>query len=149
MPCAMTKVGAVRPCPARGTGPRRPSPRQRLAARLASIGVAVGLVGLGATPAWPSSPAAWKAYDQTARSACLKASRLLQPRLLGERIDVPVAEPSPSGITPLISAFLIEGVYPQAHPRGQRGRELCLFEQRTGRATVAEAEALDRPRRKP
>jgi hypothetical protein len=109
----------------------------------------MALLGLMATPVGASSPDAWRAYDQEVRSACLKASRLAQPRVLGERTDVPVADLTPSGGTLLISAVLLEGTDPQAHMGGRKGRELCLFEQRTRRATVADAEALDRPRRQP
>ena len=106
------------------------------------------LLGVAAPRAVASSPDAWRAYDQEVRTACLKASRLLQPRVLGERVDVPVAAPSPTGNTPLISALLLEGRYPQAHMGGQKGRELCLFEQRTRRASLAEADNLDKPRPK-
>ncbi len=109
----------------------------------------MALLGLMATPVGASSPAAWKAYEQEVRSACLKASRLAQPRVLGERVDVPVADLTPSGGTLLISAVLLEGTNPQSHMGGRKGRELCLFEQRTRQAKVAEAEALDRPRRQP
>jgi hypothetical protein len=112
------------------------------------MGLAVLLLGLAA-PAQASSPDAWAAYDRQVRAACRRASQLLQPKVLGERIDVPVADVSPSGNTALISALLLEGRYPQPHPRGQTGRELCLFEQRTRRATVAEAGYLARPRPKP
>jgi hypothetical protein len=58
----------------------------------------------------------------------------------GERIDVPVADRRPDGGTLLISALLLEG---------RQGRELCLFEQRTRRAIVAEAEYLERLRPRP
>ena len=103
------------------------------------------LLGMGAPRARASSPDAWRAYDGEVRRACQKASRLLQPRALGERIDVPVADVSSSGITLLISAILIAGRYPHAPMQGKTGRELCLFEQRTRQATVAPADQLDRP----
>ncbi|MEB3335751.1 MAG: hypothetical protein VKP70_12295 [Cyanobacteriota bacterium] len=127
----------------------RPARQDRLAAVLSPLGMAVVLLGPGAPPAGASSPEAWRAYDREVRSACLKATGLLQPRILGERIDVPVAEGSQSGNTLLISAFLVEGRYPQAHMGGKTGRDLCLFEQRTRRATVGGAEHLDRPRPTP
>ena len=132
------------------SAPRRispwwPEPRRRLAAGLTAVGSVVLLLGMGAPRAKASSPDAWRAYDGEVRRACLKASRLLQPRALGERIDVPVADVSSSGITLLISAILIAGRYPHAPMQGQTGRELCLFEQRTRRATVAPADQLDRP----
>lgn len=124
-------------------------PWGRLARGLVWAGGWVMVLGLMAPRAGASSPGAWRAYDQEVRLACLKASRLLQPRVLGERIDVPVADISPDGTTALISAFLLEGGFPQPHRGGQKGRELCLFEQRTRRATVAEAASLDRPRPRP
>jgi hypothetical protein len=114
--------------------PWRPEHRRRLAAGLAAVGSVVLLFGMGAPLARASSPDAWRAYDGEVRRACVKASRLLQPRALGERIDVPVADVSSSGITLSISAFLIAGRYPHAPMRGQMDRELCLFEQRTRRA---------------
>lgn len=109
----------------------------------------MALLGLMAAPVRASRPAAWRAYDLEVRSACLKASRLAQARVLGERIDVPVAGGTPTGSTLLISALLLQGTYPQAHMGGRKGRELCLFEQRIRRATVAEAEFLDGPRPNP
>jgi len=115
----------------------------------ANVVLGMALLGVMAAPVGASSPAAWRAYDQEVRSACLKASRLAQPRVLGGRIDVPVADGTPSGNTLLISALLLEGTYPQAHMGGRKGRDLCLFEQRTRRATVAEADALDGSRSNP
>jgi hypothetical protein len=107
------------------------------------------LLGLALPPALASSPAAWRDYDREVRAACLQASRLRQPRVLGERVDVPVADRTPDGGTLLISALLLEGRWSQPAPQGQTGRELCLFEQRTRRATVADADALAQPRPKP
>jgi hypothetical protein len=120
--------------------------------------LAVGWVRLGAgllclaalaSPALASSPDAWRAYDREVRTACLNATGLRQARVVGERVDVPVADLSLDGSTLLISALLLEGRFPQPHMGGQKGRELCLFEQRTRKATVATAESLDRPRPKP
>ena len=107
------------------------------------------LLGLALPPALASSPAAWRDYDREVRAACLQASRLRQARVLGERVDVPVADRTPDGGTLLISALLLEGRWSQPAPRGQTGRELCLFEQRTRRATVADADALAQPRPRP
>jgi len=103
------------------SAPRRLSPcqqklRGRLAAGLTAVGSVVLLSEMGKPRAKASSPDAWRAYDADLRKACLKTSRLLQPRALGERIDVPVADVSSSGITMLISAFLIAGRYPYACP---------------------------------
>jgi hypothetical protein len=116
---------------------------------LARAGGLLLLLGLALPPALASSPAAWRDYDREVRAACLQASRLRQARVLGERVDVPVADRTPDGGTLLISALLLEGRWSQPAPRGQTGRELCLFEQRTRRATVADADALAQPRAKP
>ena len=93
----------------RRISPWRQEPGRRLAAGLAAVGSVVLLLGMGAPRARASSPDAWRAYDAEVRRACQKASRLLLPRVLGERIDVPVADVSSSGITLLISAILIAG----------------------------------------
>jgi hypothetical protein len=132
----MPSLGTLlHPCPPR---PIRPASGWR---RLALAAV---LLAMAAPRAMASSPDAWKAYDQEVRSACQKASRLQQPKVLGKRVDVPVANVSPDGGTLLISALLMEGRHPQPHMQGHKGRELCLFEQRTRRATVGEADTLDR-----
>jgi len=126
---------------------QQPSSQGRRIAALAGLARLAGVVlllGVTAPRAGASSPDAWRAYDQEVRTACLKASRLSQTRVLGGRVDVPVADPPPA-FTPIISALLLEGRYPQPHMAGQKGRELCLFEQRTRRATVAEADNLDKP----
>jgi hypothetical protein len=118
------------------------------AAVLLSSGAALALL-TAAPRVLASSPEAWRAYDREVRTACLKASGLLQPRVLGDRVDVPAAPPDPNGITLILSAFLLEGRYPQAHMKGQMGRELCLFDQRTRKAFVGAAESLTKPRPKP
>ncbi|MFN9622063.1 MAG: hypothetical protein ACK587_04395 [Cyanobacteriota bacterium] len=118
------------------------------AAVLLSSGAA--LLVLSAAPrVAASSPEAWRAYDREVRTACLKASGLLQPRVMGDRVDVPAAPPDPNGITLIISALLLEGRYPQAHMKGQTGRELCLFDQRTRKAFVGPAGMLTLSRPKP
>ncbi len=114
--------------------------RKQPAPGVVPLGLAFLLLGPALPPAGASSPDAWRAYDREVRAACRKASRLEQPRMPGERIDVPVADRRPDGGTLLISALLLEG---------RQGRELCLFEQRTRRATVAEAEFLERLRPRP
>lgn len=81
-------------------------------------------------PARASSPEAWAAYDRQVRAACLRASGLKTVRILGQRIDL-----STLGL----STFLLEGVYPQPHMQRMQGRELCVYEQRSGRAEVTEA----------
>lgn len=84
-------------------------------------------------PALASSPEAWAAYDRQVRAACLRASGLKAVRILGRRLDLPSLG---------LSAFLIEGVAPQPHMQGTQVRELCVVEQRSGRAEVTEAKDL-------
>lgn len=119
--------------------PPRSAIGKRAGRGVAPLGLAL-LLGPLVPPAGASSPDAWRTYDLEVRAACRKASRLEQPRMPGERIDVPAADRTPDGGTLLISAVLLQG---------RKGRELCLYEQRTRRATVAEAEFLDRPRSRP
>ena len=40
------------------------------------------------------------------------------------------------------SAVILEGHYPQAHMKNQRGRELCLWQRSTQKASVTEADTL-------
>lgn len=94
----------------------------------------VGLAALlGAGPLQAASPEAWNRYDRQVRSACIAASGLAAVRIRGSRVDVPSLG---------LSSLLLEGRYPQAHMAGRRGLELCVFEQRSGRAAVAEADSL-------
>jgi hypothetical protein len=95
--------------------------------------LSLGLAALlGAGPLQASSPEAWKRYDRQVRSACVAASGLAAVRIRGSRIDFPSLG---------LSSLVLEGTYPQAHMAGRRGLELCVFEQRSGRAAVAEADA--------
>jgi hypothetical protein len=95
--------------------------------------LAVPLLG---SPALASSPAAWAAYDARVRAACRAATTLVGAVERGDRLDLP---------GPALSVFLLEGRYRQAHLQGQRGLELCVFEQSTGRASVVGADRLDGP----
>ncbi|MFN6132710.1 MAG: hypothetical protein ACK46L_07375 [Synechococcaceae cyanobacterium] len=115
----------------------RPLPASLAALLLGSLWSAVAL------PASASSPAAWKEYGQKVKSRCLAASSLKGAKPIGERLDLPA--PSPDGS--LISVLMLEGVAPQAFRQGARLRELCLYDQRSGQARVAEADALLAPRK--
>jgi hypothetical protein len=88
------------------------------------------------SPALASSPAAWAAYDARVRAACRAATTLMGAVERGDRLDLP---------GPALSVFLLEGRYRQAQLQGQRGLELCVFEQATGRASVVEADRLYGP----
>lgn len=88
------------------------------------------------TPAWASSPQAWAEHQRQVLKACTAASGLRQPRAAGERLDFN----RPDGSR--ISVLLIEGRYPQPHMAGRRGLELCLFDPRSRKASVADADRL-------
>ncbi len=95
-----------------------------------ALALALGLA-FGISPTQASSPAAWSSYDAKVRAACGAASRLSQPRVRGERLDLPDAG---------LSLLVLEGRYPQPHMQGKRGLEVCVFEKNSGRASVAEAD---------
>lgn len=101
------------------------------------------LLSAVALPASASSPAAWKEYGQRVQSRCLAASSLKGAKPIGERLDLP----APTAEGSLISVLMLEGVAPQAFRQGARLRELCLYDQRSGQARVAEADALLAPRK--
>ena len=94
-------------------------------------------------PALASSPAAWKEYGQKVQSRCLAASSLKGAKTLGERLDLP----APGGDGLMINVLLLEGIALQPFRNGARVRELCLYDQRSGQARVAEADALLAPRK--
>lgn len=88
---------------------------------------------MGGSTALASSPEAWKLYDRQVRSACVAASGHTAVRARGSRLDLPSLR---------LSSLLLEGRYPQAHMNGSLGLELCVFEQRSGRAAVTGADSL-------
>ena len=94
-----------------------------------------------ALPALASSPAAWEEYGQKVQGRCLAASSLKRVKPLGERLDLP----GPNGAGAMISALMLEGVAPRPFRKGARVRELCLYDQRSGGARLAEADALLAP----
>ena len=119
---------------------------QALRSALFSLVAAPGLVAptmaltlavpLLASPALASSPAAWAAYDARVRSACRAATTLVGAVERGDRLDL---------TGPALSVFLLEGRYRQPHMQGQRGLELCAYEQTSGRASVVGADRLYGP----
>lgn len=88
-------------------------------------------------PGRASSPQAWADYQRQVLKACTAASGLRQPRPAGDRIDVS----QPDGNR--TSVLLLEGRYPQPHMAGRRGLELCLYDPRSRRASVADADRLN------
>ena len=88
------------------------------------------------SPALASSLAAWAAYDARVRAACRAATTLVGAVERGDRLDLP---------GPALSVFLLEGRYRQPHMQGQRGLELCVYEQASSRAVVVGADRLYGP----
>lgn len=89
---------------------------------------------LSSTLAQASSAEAWKKSHETMAQACINASHLSKVRVLGDAIEY--------DDTTGFSALLLEGRYPQRHMQNRRGRELCLFQRSSGRASVSEADHL-------
>ncbi len=106
----------------------------RPGALLLVLALAAALIGAG--PAGASSPQAWQDYGQQVLKACRVASTLRAPRPAGERVDVNGRSGG------LVSALLLEGMYPQPHLAGRRGFELCLYDARSRKASVADANNL-------
>ncbi len=102
-----------------------PSPR---------LGSAVisALATISPLPALASSADAWAAHRQEVAAACLRASGLVDARLVGSVIAFDDSVGS--------SAALIAGRYPQAPIAGQEGLSLCLFDRRSRTAQAAPAD---------
>lgn len=84
-----------------------------------------------------SSNEAWQAHEKQVIASCQKASQLKQSKPLGGLIEYP----DELGLT----AVLMGGRYPQAQMKSQRGRELCLYDKKTGKAFISEADTISRP----
>ena len=98
------------------------------------IGAFLPTLLLSSTLAHASSEDAWKKSREVMVQACVNASHLSKVRVLGE----PIEYDDNTGY----SALLLEGRYPQQHMKNKRGRELCLFQRSSGRASVSEADKL-------
>ena len=83
-------------------------------------------------PTLASSADAWAAHRQQVAAACLRASGLVDARLVGSVIAFDDSVGS--------SAALIAGRYPQAPIAGQEGLSLCLFDRRSRTAQAAPAD---------
>ena len=112
-------------------------PRPMVSPLMASLLSALAL------PALASSPAAWKEYGQKVQSRCLAASALRGAKPMGERLDMP----GPNADGAMTSVLMLEGIAPQPFRKGARVRELCLYDQNSGQARVAEADSLLPPRK--
>ncbi|KOC89536.1 hypothetical protein [Winslowiella iniecta] len=93
------------------------------------------LAALGTSaPVLAASTESWHSADQRMKQACVKASGLKNARpvtrvmLFSDRVGY--------------SALVLQGTYPQKHMKNKRGRELCLYQRATSRASVTEADDL-------
>lgn len=99
-----------------------------------SIGILLPTLLLSSTLAHASSDEAWQKSREVMMQACVNASHLSKVKIAGE----PIEYDDNTGY----SALLLEGRYPQQHMKNRRGRELCLFQRSSGRASVSEADKL-------
>lgn len=96
--------------------------------------VVLPLLLLTVTQVHASSDEAWQKSRQVMTQACINASTLSKVRAVGDVMDFDDSVG--------YSALLLEGRYPQAQMKNRRGRELCLFQRSSGRASVSEADRL-------
>ena len=101
-----------------------------------SVAGAALVAAMAAAPAPAASPDAWKQHDKAVVKACTDASQLKGTKTLGK----PTLFSDDVGYT----ALLLQGRYPQKHMKNRLGRELCLFERKSGTAHVTEADAFGR-----
>ena len=98
------------------------------------IGALLPALLLSSTLAQASSEEAWQKSRQVMVQACINASHLSKVKVLGD----PIEYDDNIGY----SALLLEGRYPQPQMKNKRGRELCLFQRSSGRASISEADKL-------
>ena len=101
-----------------------------------SVAGAALVAAMAAAPALAASPDAWKQHDQAVIKGCTDASQLKGTKTLGK----PALFSDDVGYT----ALLLQGRYPQKQMMNLLGRELCLFERKSGTAHVTEAGAFGR-----
>ncbi|WP_435635549.1 hypothetical protein ACSC9U_08515 [Pseudomonas solani] len=89
---------------------------------------------LCAASAQASPPEAWQEQDKRMLAACTKLSGLKEVKAAGQ----PVLFDDRLGIT----ALTLSGRYPQAHMKNRTGRELCLYQRKSGKAFISEADNL-------
>ena len=77
---------------------------------------------------------------EAARQGCDQGLRRRQPIEAHKTLGKPALFSDDVGYT----ALLLQGRYPQKHMKNRLGRELCLFERKSGTAHVTEADAFGR-----
>jgi hypothetical protein len=76
----------------------------------------------------------WTEHETEVIESCSEISQLRNPKPAGKVIEFDER----AGV----SAVVITGLYPQTHPRSQRGQVLCLFNRLTRTPFIADAEEL-------
>jgi hypothetical protein len=96
-----------------------------------SVLLATVALGIAATTAPASSPAAWAQLEKDAATACAKASDLKDAVVhpASVRFDDTVG----------LDARLVTGTWKPAHMKGAKTVMLCLYDRKTRRASVQEA----------
>jgi len=134
---AAVTAGRVGTARVRLAGSRAMTLRKSALVELAGAATACLALG-GGCAAHAASPGAWAAHESAVVAACSAASALRESKPGGS----PIEFDDRLGLT----ALVIEGRYPQAHMKNQRGQVLCLYDKRTRSASVADTDALLRAR---
>ena len=106
-----------------------------LGPRLHAMCIGAGLLA-GGGAGYASTPEAWSAFDEEVLRACVAASSLKGAQAAGTRIDFD----DQAGV----SALLLSGHYAQPRMHNKPGAELCLFDRRSRKAVVTEADQFIR-----
>lgn len=81
-----------------------------------------------------SSPEAWAKHLQEVTSSCIRVSGLRNARSAGKIIIF--------GDDVGYDVLMIKGNYPQPHMKNRVGQMLCLFNRRTRKANISEADGI-------
>jgi hypothetical protein len=92
------------------------------------------LAGAACAAAAAPSTAGWSASDRLVAEACLAASELQKPKVVG----APMAFDDGVGYT----ALLIAGRHPRPQARQLSGSELCLYDRKAAKAHVTDADRM-------
>lgn len=114
--------------------PARACPTCRRANTLVWLGVGIALAAAACAPSAASTASAWSDLERKMSFACTKASGLLDARPSGK----PVHFDDRNGM----SALLVRGRFPQPHMQQRPTVVLCLFDRRSQRVSIADAEPM-------
>ena len=100
---------------------------------VATVAVASAAAFMAIGPASASSPAAWAQHDKDTQQACAAASELNNPVVHPKTVlfDDTVG----------MDARLVTGTWKPAHMKGAKAVMICLYDRKTRRAVVQDADA--------